>query len=113
MRRLLVKHRLAHATVAKVSARRIRQIVVNEHVPAAAVDLLKKLRLLKRFAETIGWRKDDPTLRATVEHGGTPRRRWSASEVAAFEARCQWEPGSAPHSRSCCIRGSAAGRSPG
>lgn len=87
MLRLLFKYRLAHVGVAALSTRRIRHIVEHEHFPAAAADLLKKLRVLMRFGEAIGWRKDDPTRRVAVKHGGAPRRRWSKSEIAAFEAR--------------------------
>lgn len=89
--RLLFKYRLANVGAAALNAHRIRQIDQREHFPAAAADLLKKLRLLMRFAQDIGWRKDDPTRLVDVEHGGVPRRRWSAPEIAAFEMR--WPPG--------------------
>ncbi len=87
MLRLLFKYRLANVGAAALNAHRIRQIVQHEHVPAAAADLLKKLRLLMRFAQDIGWRKDDPTRLVHVEHGGVPHGQWSAAEIAAFESR--------------------------
>ena len=92
MRRLLQHEDFARRSVAMLDRRRLlRYLVRHASTPAAAADLLKKLRALMRCAIAHGWRSDDPTL--GIELGSFRRRRsWAAMEIAAFEAR--WAPGS-------------------
>ena len=58
--------------------------------PAAAADLLKKLRALMRCAIAHGRRSDDPT-QGIVLRSGSRRLGWTATQIAAFETR--WAPG--------------------
>jgi integrase len=52
--------------------------------PGAANDVLKKLRILLRFAIDNGMRKDDPTLRIKSFAEGT-FHTWTDEEISAFE----------------------------
>lgn len=54
--------------------------------PAAAMDLLKKLRQLFRLAIKLGWRDDDPTATADRFKLGT-WHTWTEDEIAAFHGR--------------------------
>ena len=62
LRRLLHVEQLAGCNAASIGRQRIQQ-VIDRHAgtPAAAADLLKKLRILFRCAIVQGWRSDDPT----------------------------------------------------
>jgi len=72
-----VLHRLLHVEgLADISAislgrKRIQQLI-DRHAdtPAAAADLLKKLRILFRCAIDHAWRADDPTRGVRIGHGG-------------------------------------------
>lgn len=59
--------------------------------PAAANNLLKKLRALLRWSIANGWRKDDPTLGMKKYREGT-HHTWTEAEIEAFEAH--WPIGS-------------------
>lgn len=54
--------------------------------PAAANNLLKKLRALLRWSIVNGWRKDDPTIGMPKFREGT-HHTWTEDELAQFEAR--------------------------
>lgn len=70
----------------------VQQIVGRRAAtPAAANDVLKKLRILIHFAIDNGWRKDDPTVRIK-KFGGGEFHTWTDEEIAQFEAR--WPIGS-------------------
>lgn len=91
LRRLLEHEDFAISSVARLDRRRVHRLL-DRHAatPAAAVDLLKKLRALMRCAIAHGWRSDDPT-QGIKFLSGSRRRGWTAAELAAFEAR--WAPG--------------------
>lgn len=91
LRRLLQHEDFASSSVATLERRRLRRYLDRHaNTPAAAADLLKKLRGLIRCAIAHGWRSDDPTRGIKLQSGGQ-RRGWTATEIAAFEAR--WLPG--------------------
>lgn len=71
LHRLLDVEGLADSSAASVTRRRIQQLV-DRHAdtPAAAADLLKKLRILSRCAIDHGWRADDPTRGVTIRRDG-------------------------------------------
>jgi integrase len=54
--------------------------------PGAANDLLKKLRILTRFAIWRGARRDDPTLGIRRYRAGDGHHTWTDSELARFSA---------------------------
>jgi integrase len=58
----------------------------RKSTPGAANDVLKKLRILLRFAIDNGMRKDDPTLRVKSFAEGT-FHTWTDGEISAFEDR--------------------------
>lgn len=91
LRRLVQHEDLASLCVAALHRREIERLQKRSaDTPAAAADLLKKLRALMRCAIARGWRSDDPTHGIKLGIGGH-RRGWNAAEVGAFEAR--WAPG--------------------
>ncbi len=55
--------------------------------PAAANNLLKKLRALMGYAVRNDWRDDDPTHRVVRFKEGRGHHTWTDAELAAFEAR--------------------------
>lgn len=61
------------------------------HKPAAANNLLKKLRTVIRWSIANGWRKDDPTIGMKKFREGT-HHTWTEEEIAQFEGR--WPVGS-------------------
>lgn len=67
LRRLLHVDGLADCSAASLGRTRIQQLIDRQaNTPAAAADLLKKLRILFRCAIDHGWRADDPTLEVTI-----------------------------------------------
>jgi hypothetical protein len=62
---------LADSSAASLGSKRIQQLVERHaNAPAAAADLLKKLRILFRCAIDHGWRADDPTRGVTIHRRG-------------------------------------------
>lgn len=62
LHRLLNVEGLADSSAASLGNKRIQQLVDRHaEAPAAAADLLKKLRILFRCGVDHGWRSDDPT----------------------------------------------------
>ena len=71
LHRLLHVEGLADSAAASLGSKRIQQLV-DRHAdaPAAAADLLKKLRILFRCAIDHGWRVEDPTCGVTIDRCG-------------------------------------------
>jgi hypothetical protein len=71
LHRLLHFEGLADSSAASLGTKRIQQLV-DRHAdtPAAAADLLKKLRILFRCAIDHGWRAEDPTRGVRIGHSG-------------------------------------------
>lgn len=91
LRRLVQHEDFACCSVTALHSRHIQRLLKRSaDTPAAAADLLKKLRALMRCAIARGWRSDDPTHGIKVGTRGQ-RRAWTAAEVGAFEAL--WAPG--------------------
>lgn len=59
--------------------------------PGAANDLLKKIRLLMRFAIDAGWRTDDPTQRMK-RYASKEFHTWDEAQIASYEKH--WPIGS-------------------
>lgn len=71
LHRLLHGEGLADSSASSLGSRRLQQLVDRHaEAPAAAADLLKKLRILLRCAIDHGWRADDPTRGVTFRRGG-------------------------------------------
>lgn len=61
--RFLRDENISHRLVRQMRRQHVSQIVARRaDTPGAANDLLKKLRILIRFAIANGWRSDDPTV---------------------------------------------------
>lgn len=81
----IAKH--GHKPVAMFERRHATQIIGKKaDTPAAANNLLKKLRVLLKFAIAEGWRPDDPTTGIKKFREGT-HHTWTEAEIAQFEAR--------------------------
>lgn len=86
--------RIAHGprSVSGLSRERIISGILEPYAdrPAAALDTLKKLRILIRHAIDIGWLTSDPSV--GIKRPKTREiRAWTDAELAAFERR--WPPG--------------------
>ena len=81
--------RVAHGSRSVSGLTRERIIALLQPLadrPAAALDTLKKLRILIRHAIDIGWLKSDPS--AGIKRPKTKEiRAWTDAELAAFERR--------------------------
>jgi integrase len=88
--RFVAEH--GHRLVADLKRDHVKKIIAAKaDTPGAANDLLKKLRILIKFAIEAKWRLDDPTIQIKKFKGGE-HHTWSEEEIAAFEAR--WPLGS-------------------
>jgi enterobacteria phage integrase len=88
---LRVEH--GHRTVAGLNRSRIITAVLQPFAdrPGAALDTLKKLRILIRHAIDLGWLKYDPSI--GIKRPKTKKiRSWTEDEIAAF--RKKWPLGS-------------------
>lgn len=77
-----------HRVVAGLTKDRINQIILDPVAdrPGAALDTLKKLRILVRHAIDLKWLPSDPT--AGIKRAKTKEiRAWTDPEMAAFEKR--------------------------
>jgi integrase len=77
-----------HRSVIGLTRDRINTTILQPYAdrPAAALDTLKKLRILINHAISIGWLKNDPS--AGIKRPKTKEiRSWTDAELAAFEAR--------------------------
>jgi hypothetical protein len=75
--RLMHNGDLGTMRVADLTPTNVRRLVSNQHTPAAANDLLKKLRILMRFAVELKWRPDDPTSNPTMR----PTQRMAVRQI--------------------------------
>lgn len=83
--RFLAKH--GHRQVAQMRHEHVSTILGSmAATPAAANNLLKKLRVLIGLAIVMRWRPDDPTLKIEKYNEGE-FHTWTDDEIAAFEAR--------------------------
>ena len=83
---------IGHRLVRQMTRQHIdRMLAKRQATPGAANDLLKKIRILMRFAVSCHWRNDDPSLGIRRFSGGT-FHTWTEGEIAAFEKR--WPVGS-------------------
>jgi hypothetical protein len=65
---LMLTEGLGTMAVARLTPAKIRHILAKRHAtPAAANDMLKKLRILLRLAIDLNWRPDDPTRSIRLE----------------------------------------------
>jgi enterobacteria phage integrase len=77
-----------HRSVSGLTRDRINKFILHPYAdrPAAALDTLKKLRILIGHAISIGWLKSDPSV--GIKRPKTREiRAWTDSELAAFEKR--------------------------
>lgn len=82
-----------HRPVRTMTRQRVEVVISRKAAtPAAANNLLKKLRALMTFAIANNWRPDDPTAKIKRFREGDGHHTWTEGEIAAFEAR--WPIGS-------------------
>ena len=82
--RFASKH--GHRLVKQMKRNHVEKILADmASTPAAANDLLKKLRRLMDFAREIGWRLDDPCDGITPFKSGT-HHTWTDQQLDTFEA---------------------------
>ncbi len=90
--------RLEHGDrpVALVEGKHIRAILDKKAAtPAAANNLLKRIRTLMQFAIERGWRKDDPSIGVKkVRSKSKGYATWTEAEIELFEGK--WAPGTKP-----------------
>ena len=81
-------------SVAGLQSKHIRKIIDDRAAtPGAANDLLKKLRILMRFAAEYGYRNDNPARDVRgIRTVSTGYRSWTEDDIARFEAH--WPSGS-------------------
>lgn len=81
-----------HRLVRQMEYRHVEKIIAAKvDKPAAANNLLKRLRVLMRLAIRLKWRADDPTL-DVKPFGEGSYHTWTEKEIAQYEAR--WPVGS-------------------
>lgn len=85
--RLIRDENIGHRLVKQMTRTHVERIVTKRAgTPAAANDVLKKIRILLRFAIDNGWRLEDTTLRVRRFDEGE-HHTWTDEEIAAFEQR--------------------------
>jgi integrase len=85
--RLVRDENIGHRLVRQMTREHVSKIAAKRAAtPGAANDVLKKLRILLRFAIDNGWRRDDPTLRIKYFPEGE-FHTWTDEEIPAYEAR--------------------------
>ncbi len=90
--RFVHQENIGHRQVNEMSRLHVQKIVAKRvATPAAANDVLKKLRILIHFAIDNGWRKDDPTVRIKKFASGE-FHSWTDEEINIYE-QC-WSIGS-------------------
>jgi enterobacteria phage integrase len=98
-----------HRTVAGMTSELINTRILQPYAdrPAAALDTLKKLRILISHAISIGWLKSDPS--AGIKRPKTKEiRAWTDAEMAAFEKR--WPIGTKQRTAYALMRNVGAAR---
>ncbi|MBN8976161.1 MAG: tyrosine-type recombinase/integrase [Rhizobiales bacterium] len=98
-----------HRAVAGLTRERIKTMILQPYAdrPSAALDTLKKLRILIRHAIDIGWLKHDPSL-GIKRPKGKEIRPWTTGELAAFEKR--WPLGTKQRTAYALMRYTGAAR---
>jgi len=86
MRLNLIEKDHGHRSVKGLTAKRIRIGILQDLGPGAALDTLKKLRVLIRHAIHIEWLDRDPSL-GIKRPKGNEIRAWHDHELDAFEER--------------------------
>jgi integrase len=83
---------VGHRLVAQMTRTHIDKTLARRAAtPGAANDVLKKIKILIRFAIDRGWRKDDPT-KGVKRFAEGEFHTWSEAEIAQYERR--WSVGS-------------------
>jgi integrase len=77
-----------HRAVLGLTRDRINSVILDPLAdrPGAALDTLKKLRILIKYAIAKGWLKHDPSI-GIKRPRGKEIRAWTDAEIAAFERR--------------------------
>jgi enterobacteria phage integrase len=84
--RLIRDEGIGHRLVRQMTREHVSRIIAKRaNTPGAANDVLKKIRILVRFAIDNHWRQDDPTLRIRTFPEGE-FHTWTDEEIATFEA---------------------------
>lgn len=98
-----------HRAVAGLTRDRIKTMILQPYAdrPSAALDTLKKLRILIRHAIDIGWLKHDPSL-GIKRPKGKEIRPWTTDELTAFENR--WPLGTKQRTAYALMRYTGAAR---
>ena len=83
--RLIRDENIGHRLVSQMTRQHVQSMIAKRaSTPAAANDVLKKIKILIHFAIDNGWRKEDPTLRlkkfATGEY-----HTWTDQEIVTYE----------------------------
>ena len=89
--RLVRDENIGHRLVREMNREHVKRMVAKRAAtPGAANDVLKKIKILTRFAIDNGWRRDDPTIRIKTFSEGE-FHTWTDQEIFAFEER--WPAG--------------------
>jgi enterobacteria phage integrase len=89
--RLIREENVGHRLVREMNREHVKRMVAKRaSTPGAANDVLKKIRILTRFAIDNGWRRDDPTIRIRTFAQGE-FHTWADQEISAFEEK--WSAG--------------------
>ena len=83
---LVHTEKIGHRRVDEISRAHIEQMLVKRiETPGTAYAVLQKLRILMRYAISLGWRQDDPTLGIKRVQLGSIHS-WTDQEIAAYES---------------------------
>ena len=78
---------LGHRKIADLRRQHVERMMTKRvETPGAANDLLKKMRLILRFAMGNGWLDKDPTIGIEKFDGGE-HHTWTEQEIEMYEAR--------------------------
>jgi integrase len=81
---LIREENIGHRLVSQMTRQHVQKMVAKRaSTPAAANDVLKKIKILLHFAIDNGWRKDDPTLRIKKFAEGE-YHSWTDEEIAGY-----------------------------
>jgi integrase len=83
--RLIRDENIGHRLVSQMTRQHVQSMVAKRaSTPAAANNVLKKIKILLHFAIDNGWRKEDPTLRLKKFSEGE-YHTWTDEEIATYE----------------------------
>jgi integrase len=92
--KLLTTENIGHRLVREMTREHVKRMLAKRaETPGAANNVLKKLKILMRFALDQDFRADDPTARVK-KFKSTEFHTWTDEEIAQFEYR--WPVGSTP-----------------